>query len=75
MNSRNKNIVNIVRKIRVGTTNLTQQQLADKANIHVNTVRKVETENFTPKYPIRKKIADVLNFPITRLWYEQNKNK
>jgi DNA-binding XRE family transcriptional regulator len=51
---------------------MTQQQLADKAGVHVTTIINIERENFVPEFSTIRKIVDVFGFDkyelIHALW-------
>lgn len=46
---------------------LTQVEVADKANLHWNTIAKVEREEQEPEFVTIKKIAKVLGIDISKL--------
>lgn len=60
---------NIVGKIRVWR-NFTQKQLAEKANISVSKLRKIEVNQESCNYVARSALAKALNYPLKNLFWE-----
>ena len=47
---------------------LSQQQLADLADVHANTIRFCETGKMIPTLTIANKIAEAMGFTIDDVW-------
>lgn len=63
------NIVTVSRK----KESLTQQQLADETNINRATISRLEAKDFTPSIPQLEKLSQVLNFDMTDLFVNTDK--
>jgi len=53
--------------------NLTQEELSKKSGVSVALIRKIENENYIPKYTQSKKLADALNVSIYQIFQTDEK--
>ncbi len=62
-------IHNNVRRLRFENNEMTQEQLADKAQVTRQTIVAIEKEKYTPSLELAFRIAQVFNVPLEAVFY------
>ena len=69
------NIQNNIRRLRFNADELTQQQLADKAEVSRQTIVAIEKGNYSPSLELAFKLARIFNTPLEEVFsYEADKD-
>jgi putative transcriptional regulator len=62
-------IHNNVRRLRFENNEMTQEQLAEKAQVTRQTIVAIEKEKYTPSLELAFRIAQVFNVPLEAVFY------
>ncbi len=69
------NIQNNIRRLRFNADELTQQQLADKAEVSRQTIVAIEKGNYSPSLELAFKLARIFNTPLEEVFsYEADQD-
>ncbi len=66
------NLTNNIRKLRFENSQMTQQQLADKAGVTRQTIIAIEAGKYAPSLPLAFKIARTFGLPIEQVFQYQD---
>ncbi len=70
------NIQNNIRRLRFNADELTQQQLADKAEVSRQTIVAIEKGNYSPSLELAFKLARIFNTPLEEVFtYDSDDEK
>ncbi|MBP1996538.1 helix-turn-helix transcriptional regulator [Paenibacillus eucommiae] len=68
-------ISNHIRKLRFNHNEMTQQQLAEKANVTRQTIVALEQGKYSPSLELAFRIAFVFNLPLEEVFFIENKGE
>jgi putative transcriptional regulator len=67
-------ISNNIRKLRFNHDEMTQQQLAEKAEVTRQTIVAIEKGNYSPSLELAFRIALAFNVPLEEVFFLEDKN-